>query len=306
MAATTNVLNRLLRRNPSRISQDSSISLEGSIDRSYKKEMIKLMSTTPQAGDANFSENLSERVQIHPNQAGSSVSSKYADVWQRARNKIRIELTMLQLKGRVRHFGTLAHSLGMMLLGTSSIPEMIKIRAEKAQTTVPSGDRQLPFLVIHPYSTSKELWTLFINLLLLYTVTVMPFTMAFMDIQLYSPLWCFDVSVDLVFVVDMLANFTTAYFDTEGELVNSRTALATHYAKSWFFLDFSATVPCIIINFASGSPMGGYSWLIRLARTPRLYRVLRISRLLKIVKNYKHTVLVERLQDLFKVNIGEG
>jgi hypothetical protein len=269
--------------------------------------MIKLMSTTPQAGNPNtFSDNLSEPVQIRPNQAGSSVSSKYADVWQRARNKIRIELTILKLKGRVRHFGTLAHNIGMMLLATSSIPEMIKIRTEKAQTTVPSGERQLPFLVIHPYSTNKELWTLFINLLLLYTVTAMPFTMAFMDIQLYSPLWCFDVSVDFLFVVDILVNFTTAYFDIEGELVNSRTALATHYAKSWFFLDFSATVPCIIINFASGSPMGGYSWLIRLARTPRLYRVLRISRLLKIVKNYKHTVFVERLQDLFKVNIGEG
>eukprot|EP00359_Climacostomum_virens_P000024 CAMPEP_0204896630 /NCGR_PEP_ID=MMETSP1397-20131031/275_1 /ASSEMBLY_ACC=CAM_ASM_000891 /TAXON_ID=49980 /ORGANISM="Climacostomum Climacostomum virens, Strain Stock W-24" /LENGTH=636 /DNA_ID=CAMNT_0052064271 /DNA_START=244 /DNA_END=2154 /DNA_ORIENTATION=+ len=210
---------------------------------------------------------------------------------------------MIKLKNELKLFGTHSTTFDSLFSNNTNLAQMIKFKSDNTQEFGAAGDIKLPCLILHPYRAPKEIWNVFINTLLLYTVTIMPFTMAFYDIKPYSTWWYFDVFVDFTFVLDFLINFNTGFYDSEGELVLNRNAIARNYASSWLFLDFFATFPCVVSNFLSDNEVGDYNWLIRLARTPRLYRVLRISRLLKIMKNYKSTVLIERLQDLLKINI---
>lgn len=315
MVRAPNLLNRLLRRRNSRVSQDTAHSNESSIDKTqrlHRGSLTLLINDIPLTTPDHEVQSPTKYIRVSmesPRTTSPRIhfpvgSLKYADVWQRAFAKIKTELTMIKLRNELKLFGTHSNSLDSLIQGHSNLFEMIKMKADKSMTQVSIGETQLPCLVMHPYRTTKEIWSIAINLMLLYTVTVMPFTMAFWDIQPYTPWWYCDSTVDFAFVIDILVNFSTAYYDPEGELVTSRAAIASHYCRSWLFLDIFATFPCVISNFLNDNDVGNYSWLIRLARTPRLYRVLRISRLLKIVRNYKHTVLVERLQDLLKINIG--
>ena len=96
--------------------------------------------------------------------------------------------------------------------------------------------------IIMPNSKFKTIWNLIIILLLGYTSTVVPFQVAFVDIDSFSTI-VFNYIVDFLFGVDIIINFLSAY-----ELANTRyemklSKIAKNYIKTWFFFDLIATLP---------------------------------------------------------------
>ena len=82
-----------------------------------------------------------------------------------------------------------------------------------------------------------------------------------------------DSIVDLIFLMDLVLNFFFAYYDDEYMLVDNRGAIAKNYLRSWFFIDLISIIPVQLL-------LGGddYTSLARIARFPKLYRLVKITR----------------------------
>ena len=127
-------------------------------------------------------------------------------------------------------------------------------------------------------------------MLILFVCVTAPSRIAFADTD---PLeWIIvDAIVDSLFFVDLVLNFFMAYHDEEFTLIDDRKVniwkimhktislhlpmqkIAKEYLKSWFFIDFVSILP---IQFILGGT--DYTSLARIARFPKLYRLIKISR----------------------------
>ena len=80
--------------------------------------------------------------------------------------------------------------------------------------------------------------------------------------------------VEQIFVLDLLLNFITSYKDVETQIVHMELkAIAKNYIfHGWFFVDFVSVFP-----FNVFLPTGQVTKLLRLARLPRLIKMIDIS-----------------------------
>jgi hypothetical protein len=72
---------------------------------------------------------------------------------------------------------------------------------------------RVPFGIIHPSSTFKIIWNIILLGLLLYTATIMPFRMAFVQTEPLSTWFFIEVMIDVLFGVDVYVNSNSAYYD---------------------------------------------------------------------------------------------
>jgi hypothetical protein len=148
--------------------------------------------------------------------------------------------------------------------------------------------------VFVPKGRFKMIWNLLVVILLLYTATIMPYRVCFNLLQ--SSEWIiFDFCVDLFFLLDIVVNFNTAIISISEKLNFSRKAIAIHYIKTWFLIDF---ISCFPFDFILGQNKGlPYNKLIRIIRVSRLYRLLKIIKLLKLIRfvrsQYIETIITE-------------
>ena len=49
--------------------------------------------------------------------------------------------------------------------------------------------------------------------------------------------------IDILFLVDIILIFNTAFYGIEMELIEDRKQIASTYLKGWFFLDSLAVIP---------------------------------------------------------------
>ena len=78
------------------------------------------------------------------------------------------------------------------------------------------------------------------SLALAYTALVTPFEVSFLPIAV-SPLdglWLVNRFIDIVFIIDLLLNFRTAYYDDAGLLEERPRKIASNYLHGWFAFDF--------------------------------------------------------------------
>ena len=73
-----------------------------------------------------------------------------------------------------------------------------------------SPDSKAPWYIIMPSSQFKTFWNIIVILLLLYTSTVVPYQVAFVDEDTLM-MTAFNSLVDVLFGVDIIINFLSAY-----------------------------------------------------------------------------------------------
>jgi len=134
----------------------------------------------------------------------------------------------------------------------------------------------LPRFIILHYSPFKAVWDWITLLLVLYTAVFTPYVAAFMlskddaDVPQQNltstrldnitdgnspevdPLSVIDMTVDIMFIADILINFRTTYLHN-GEVVISPTKIAFNYVKSWFLIDAVAAIPFDLFLYGTGS-----------------------------------------------------
>jgi len=167
--------------------------------------------------------------------------------------------------------------------------------------------------ILHPYSTPRLAWDMWIVLLLVYTALMVPFALAFQaavcgadaDIGQLVVLWF----VDCCFWFDIILNFRTAILDpnadnlTQMQLVSDWKIIAKTYLKGWFWLDAVGSVPVQAIEQALSEGNCSLSALKTL-RLNRLARLARLVKLLRLARLARWNRLITKAKDALSINPG--
>ncbi|CAM9123551.1 unnamed protein product, partial [Chrysoparadoxa australica] len=121
-------------------------------------------------------------------------------------------------------------------------------------------------------------WDLWVALLIIYSCITVPLRIGF-DLEASVAGGTVDALVDIMFFIDIVVNFCTAYLDDDGEVVTDRRLIARRYLRGWFWLDLISTLPFGLMLAATGSKA-----LLRSTKLLRVLRLLRLARLLKLSK----------------------
>jgi len=153
---------------------------------------------------------------------------------------------------------------------------LYKSRSEGAQKHVPKP----PLFPFDPESSGKQMWDLFIMLLLLFTTFAVPYMLAFgEEIDKTQPLdvyQIFDLILDGLFCVDIVISFCTAYIH-QGMYITSMPLIAKNYLAGWFWIDVPGSVPVdkIITYTTSGQNMGSTLKALKFIRILKMVRAVR-------------------------------
>lgn len=120
-----------------------------------------------------------------------------------------------------------------------------------------------------------------------------------------------DMIVDILFTIDILVNFLSAYEDpiTLMPVVKFKD-IAKNYVSGWFALDVVAVMPVQVIESliapggGNGAEGGKSLKLARLARLPRLYRLIRILRMLKMLRIFRNNGKIKQFVDRLDLSVG--
>ena len=163
----------------------------------------------------------------------------------------------------------------------------------------------LPFPLIHPKGKIMSFWSPIVVILLIYTTTLMPYTLVFYDMEdTWDDSWfVFQNVVDILFWTDLTINMFSSYYNDEGTLVTDRKKVIMTYVKTWFVIDLMACIPFDLIeNALSGDSSNTKKiQLVRLSKLPRLYRIIKLAKVFKIFQFITHNSII---MDFFELNSG--
>jgi len=80
--------------------------------------------------------------------------------------------------------------------------------------------------------------------ILIFACIITPYKVAFFDPDDNDKAYeVISILLDLIFCVDMIVFFNSAYYDSDFKIKDARCDIATYYFKSWFITDFLAIFP---------------------------------------------------------------
>jgi len=154
-------------------------------------------------------------------------------------------------------------------------------------------------MIIYPENPFKRAFDIFITFLLFITCFLTPLFLAFPDFYT-SGMMYMDQSMNILFLIDIILNFFTAFFDEDYMIVNDLKKISSVYAKSWFIPDIISILPLEIML-----DNGNMNKLTRFSRLGKIYKVLRISKLMRLLKTLKaRSKMSKHLTETLKINQG--
>jgi hyperpolarization activated cyclic nucleotide-gated potassium channel 1 len=245
---------------------------------------------------------------VSPNSAEKS--KRYRALWRKAFIKIKLDRALKRIGDDIIIFGTQNELLDQNMQYKQNIDQLIDKKSKKQEdfrhATIYSIDQEGHFCFITPNSSFKLVWNVVMCLLLLYTAFVMPYRIAFESVNFWDGWACFELTVDVLFFVDVTLEFFTMGVEGDGELVTDRWKIARTYLTSWFLIDITACIPFALIEYLSGveeeKTSSRYNTLIRLLRLPRLYKLFRITRVLRMFKSTAISSTSDRINEFLQIN----
>lgn len=159
--------------------------------------------------------------------------------------------------------------------------------------------------VLTEASILRKLWEPLITIVLLYTSTVFPYKLCFLDFRImpegetaptvYS-LEVISQIVDAIFVIDLILGFFLSSVDPDDPdpVIMRWSSVVCEYLRGTFWINFIACLPPEVFQIllralitdgqASNTSINETTRLLRLQRISRLIRLTRLVRLLRIVK----------------------
>ena len=101
--------------------------------------------------------------------------------------------------------------------------------------------KQLYRFILHPESQYRLFWDIVTALLVLVLIWLIPFYIGF-NTWSSDTMNALSVFMDVWFICDVFLNFRTGFVD-HGATIMDSNKIAKHYLKSWFIIDFFASVP---------------------------------------------------------------
>ncbi|CAD8125702.1 unnamed protein product [Paramecium sonneborni] len=217
--------------------------------------------------------------------------------WDRVRKKLRMIGRMKRLYDEVKLYGTSCRVETSIKRHEviQELESMLNKQNQQISKPMPQKHKHL-FL---PDSQFKKYWQYVLMILLMYTAFITPIRLAF--IEEFNMIWfTLELIVDILFLLDILITFNTAYFNEEGVLIADRQQIATQYVRTWFIFDLMAIFPTDQIFNNEAQKLSQY---FKLTRLPRMYKLISISRMWSTVQNSQnHNDCFSAIQDLINLN----
>ena len=146
-----------------------------------------------------------------------------------------------------------ASRIQSIVRGRQGRRKMLKIRL--ALLTAPTETlakkyEEVKNSVLDPHSKGMYRWDMFIAVLLIYTAILAPIEVVFTKKLEFNALFYINRFVDAGFIYDLILQFKLSYFSQHtGKWIVDRKLIALHYMKTWFLLDFLATIPWDLISW---------------------------------------------------------
>ena len=133
---------------------------------------------------------------------------------------------------------------------------------------------------IDPHSQQKIGWDLFVGVCTVYSIVSTIIYFAADNMILSNEILYFDAAIDIIFILDILIGFCTAYMKDDGKLENSFPKIWKNYFKGYFALDFIASIPISLLLLI-------FQTLTEILRANKFLRLVRIPKLLRIYRTYR-------------------
>ncbi|CDW87544.1 voltage-gated ion channel superfamily [Stylonychia lemnae] len=147
--------------------------------------------------------------------------------------------------------------------------------------------------LIHPHSNGKFYWDMLIIVLSLFNAFYVPVELTF-AIET-TEMEVINYIMDCIFVLDIVVNFRTIYFDerTNDPITETRKIAINYVLRGRFFIDIVATLPLEFISEIKDVHISKSSLkLIGLIKLTRLLRLGRIITYIRMSKSFKHGIKI--------------
>mmetsp|Transcript_40847 Transcript_40847/g.94784 ORF Transcript_40847/g.94784 Transcript_40847/m.94784 type:complete len:697 (-) Transcript_40847:108-2198(-) len=176
--------------------------------------------------------------------------------------------------------------------------------------------RRLSWIVLRSESRLRQLWTILILVLLMYTGTVFLYRMTFIRSYARETLtepgyWVwFDRFVDVIFVIDVVLPFFFSYVSPDGKEIVSLRRIAKRYILGNFTINVISSLPEpfveAVLSFVlrqdfSANQANRAIRIIRMQQMTKLLKYLRVIKLIQLVewiRRYKFVAVLNLLLGL--------
>ena len=143
--------------------------------------------------------------------------------------------------------------------------------------------------IIFPNSFFKKRWDILMLIMIIYSIFVIPYKIAF-DLYTNDSFYLIiDSIIDIFFCADIVLSFFTGYYD-EYELIVSRPKIVKNYLKSWFLPDFISGFPISLLEIVFYKNNQLFNKFNQIGRILRLFKWVRVFRIIKVFKNEKNKI----------------
>ncbi|KAM4026655.1 voltage-gated delayed rectifier potassium channel KCNH8 isoform 1-T1 [Anomaloglossus baeobatrachus] len=151
-----------------------------------------------------------------------------------------------------------------------------------------SDAKKTKFIILH-FSTFKAAWDWLILLATFYVAVTVPYNVSFVDnddLSSTRSTTVSDISVEILFITDIILNFRTTYVSKSGQVIFKARSICIHYVTTWFVIDLIAALPFDLLYAFNVTVVS----LVHLLKTIRLLRLLRL--LQKLDRYSQHSTIV--------------
>lgn len=193
--------------------------------------------------------------------------------------------------------------------GEEAKKKLMERNTAKSAAKIKSDEAKLPFMMISERDPKRMAWDISLAIIIVFYSIVVPLRIAFeetvtkagggaLSLLKSTAGWSwFDAINDILFGIDIIANFRTTYITKDGVYELDEKKVAIKYLTTWFFIDFIASVPLgRIIALSRDWNSGGIGKLNKIARVLRFVKIAKLFRVLKLGR------VVTLLQIRFGVN----
>eukprot|EP00899_Mesostigma_viride_P010185 jgi/Mesvir1/19168/Mv01189-RA.1 len=146
--------------------------------------------------------------------------------------------------------------------------------------------------VINPRSDFMRRWDVILLMLLIFTASVTPFEISFLVTKI-NAMYFINRFVDLLFLIDIILNFYTGYWDEElDHWVMDLGQIRRRYLSSWFLIDVISILPFDTVGYLFRNQVIGKLKIFRIARMFRLAKLLRILRAGRILRRWESSMSI--------------
>jgi CRP-like cAMP-binding protein len=151
-----------------------------------------------------------------------------------------------------------------------------------------------------PDSSARQAWDFVQVVLLFYVALMIPFRLG---LEVYPGTWSFEwwweAGVDTFFILDIVINFRTAYWDDlTGNLVISTAEIKKRYLRTWLVPD---VVSCLPLSYVLLLVHSGDETAANDASTARVVKIVRLMKLTKMLRLARLARIYQRYEDHFAV-----